>query len=70
MQDLLRELETDHEAEGKRFQTLSIVTNQYKNPSNGCHTFEVTYGALVDFGKISTGIFTWETTFCSQKLIT
>jgi regulator of cell morphogenesis and NO signaling len=49
--DLLRQLETDHEAEGKRFQALAILTNQYQVPPDGCNTFQVTYRALEDFEK-------------------
>lgn len=51
LEELLRQLETDHEAEGKRFQTIATLTNQYRIPSDGCHTFEVTYRALEDFEK-------------------
>jgi regulator of cell morphogenesis and NO signaling len=49
--DLLNQLEMDHNGEGKRFQTLAILTNQYQTPSDGCHTFEVTYRSLEDFEK-------------------
>jgi regulator of cell morphogenesis and NO signaling len=51
LKDLLNQLEMDHEAEGKRFHTLAILTNQYKIPADGCNTFEVTYRALEDFEK-------------------
>jgi regulator of cell morphogenesis and NO signaling len=51
LEELLIQLESDHDAEGKRFQTIAILTNQYQIPSDGCHTFEVTYRALEDFEK-------------------
>jgi regulator of cell morphogenesis and NO signaling len=51
LEELLVQLESDHEAEGQRFQTIAILTNQYQIPSDGCHTFEVTYRALEDFEK-------------------
>jgi regulator of cell morphogenesis and NO signaling len=51
LEELLVQLESDHDAEGKRFQTIAILTNQYQIPSDGCHTFEVTYRALEDFEK-------------------
>lgn len=49
--DLLEQLGGEHEAEGKRFQSIAILTNQYQIPSDGCQTFEVTYRALEDFEK-------------------
>ncbi len=51
LEELLLQLESDHDAEGKRFQSIAILTNQYQIPSGGCHTFEVTYRALEDFEK-------------------
>lgn len=51
LEELLFQLEKDHDAEGKRFKTIALLTNQYKVPSDGCHTFEVTYRALEDFEK-------------------
>ena len=51
LKDLLQQLTTDHEAEGKRFKTLALLTNQYQIPPDGCHTFEVTYRSLEDFEK-------------------
>ncbi len=51
LKELLRQLVTDHEAESKRFKTLTLLTNQYQIPSDGCHTFEVTYRSLEDFEK-------------------
>ena len=51
LEELLVQLEADHDAEGKRLQSIAILTNQYQIPSDGCHTFEVTYRALEDFEK-------------------
>jgi regulator of cell morphogenesis and NO signaling len=51
LEELLEQLESDHNTEGKRFQSIAILTNQYHIPSDGCHTFEVTYRALEDFEK-------------------
>jgi regulator of cell morphogenesis and NO signaling len=51
LEELLILLVSDHDEEGERFTTIALLTNQYQIPSDGCHTFEVTYRVLEDFEK-------------------
>lgn len=39
----------DHEAEGARFEKISLLTNGYLTPEDGCSTYNVAFRMLEDF---------------------
>jgi regulator of cell morphogenesis and NO signaling len=42
-------MESEHQAEGERFERISLISNGYVCPPDGCNTFRVTYQTLKDF---------------------
>jgi regulator of cell morphogenesis and NO signaling len=42
-------MEIDHEMEGERFRRLSLLSNGYTAPSDGCQTYRVAYALLEEF---------------------
>jgi regulator of cell morphogenesis and NO signaling len=42
-------MEAEHENEGDRFREISVLTNNYTCPPDGCQTFWVTYAMLQEF---------------------
>ncbi|HJW30593.1 MAG TPA: iron-sulfur cluster repair di-iron protein [Saprospiraceae bacterium] len=40
---------TEHETEGDRFHSISVLTHGYQPPADACNTFRVTYGLLQEF---------------------
>lgn len=39
----------EHDAEGERFRTISALTNNYTPPADACNTYRVTYAMLEEF---------------------
>jgi regulator of cell morphogenesis and NO signaling len=39
----------EHQNEGERFEKISVLTNDYHVPEDGCTTYEVTLKQLADF---------------------
>ena len=42
-------MEDEHQVEGERFGKISLLTNNYSCPPDGCTTFQVTYQSLKEF---------------------
>jgi regulator of cell morphogenesis and NO signaling len=42
-------MESEHQAEGERFERISGISTGYVCPPDGCNTFRVTYQTLKDF---------------------
>jgi len=47
--DPIEELKAEHTVEGDRFRQMAVLTNQFRVPSDGCNTYEVTYRTLDEF---------------------
>lgn len=45
----IEEMTKEHEAEGERLEKISLLSNRYTCPPDGCNTFQVTYQSLKDF---------------------
>jgi regulator of cell morphogenesis and NO signaling len=44
-------MESEHEAEGDRFRTISKLSDEYTCPPDGCQTYRVAYAVLDEFEK-------------------
>ncbi len=47
--ETIKEMESEHQAEGDRFMKISEITGNYTVPSDGCSTYTVTYKTLQEF---------------------
>lgn len=47
----IAEMMIEHQNEGERFEKMSLLTNNYLVPEDGCTTYEVTLKQLADFEK-------------------
>ena len=47
----VRMMRDEHQAEGERFEKIRSLTNNYEVPEGACNTFRVTYALLEEFEK-------------------
>ncbi len=47
--DYIALMEDDHNTEGERFRSISVLTNNYTPPEDACNTYRVTYSLLQEF---------------------
>lgn len=51
IEHMIKQLKDEHKTEGERFEKISILTNNYTTPDDGCNTYEVTNRTLEEFEK-------------------
>jgi regulator of cell morphogenesis and NO signaling len=49
IQNTIDLMEAEHQTEGMRFEKISLFSNTFTCPPDGCNTFQVTYQTLKDF---------------------
>lgn len=49
VQNPVRVMMMEHDAEGERFRIMSQLSNGYTTPSDGCRTYQVTFSMLKEF---------------------
>ena len=49
MLNSIAQMKSEHDTEGDRFKRISVLSNNYTCPPDGCNTFRVTFQTLKDF---------------------
>jgi len=49
VQNPVRSMMHEHDAEGERFRKIAALSNQYTPPADGCNTYHITFALLKEF---------------------